>query len=466
MPGFNSASHLALGLRAEEAEEVRDRQTDREQMRDILIDRGLNDTASGADLWSVESPPPSASTSSTTTTSKPPTNPNSPHQNNIFKNDNTLMKGKSPPRKTKSQMKATQNYMYRKSNTVPESLLDFVAEIHEQDRITPDQEIELGEKTQAYMELQAVQSNLAKELGRTPTDDEWCAAAGKINLVNLRKTIEEGLEAKNKLVTSNLRLVQRVVNVYIRNGLSSQYNAGDLMQEGTIALIRAAEKFQPSKGFRFSTYAMFWIRASVKRSQLSQSREISVPQRVQEVYKKMQLTKKELEDKGLRPSIDDIAEVMGVKMEVLEKAERAMSQKTYSLDCGITNKKKAGMSDASGGGSTITSNLYKFVESKFDLNDPQSNGLEREMIKEDIVKDLRRHLDTERAEMVILRYGLEDVAGYSREPDGTVKVGRGDGLSIKELAGMKGMKQDKVRRIIKTSLVKLKPHMKEWLKEV
>ena len=172
---------------------------------------------------------------------------------------------KQNKKKTKAQMKATQNYMYRKSNTVPESLLNFVAEIHEQDRITPSEEIALGEKTQAYMQLQAVQSNLAKELGRTPTDEEWCAASGRINLQSLETMTQEGLAAKNKLVTSNLRLVQRVVNVYIRNGLSSQYNAGDLMQEGTIALIRAAEKFEPSKGFRFSTYAMFWIRASVKR---------------------------------------------------------------------------------------------------------------------------------------------------------------------------------------------------------
>ena len=132
-------------------------------------------------------------------------------------------------------------------------------------RITPSEEIALGEKTQTYMQLQALQSNLAKELGRAPTDEEWCAASGRINLQSVETIMKEGLEAKNKLVTANLRLVQRVVNVYIRNGLSSQYNAGDLMQEGTIALIRAAETFEPSKGFRFSTYAMFWIRASVKR---------------------------------------------------------------------------------------------------------------------------------------------------------------------------------------------------------
>jgi len=87
--------------------------------------------------------------------------------------------------------------------------------------------------------------------------------------------------------------------------------------------------------------------------------------------------------------------------------------------------------------------------------------------REAIVCDLRRHLDTERAELVILRYGLEDVTRYYKEDGmGSRRGGRGDGLSIKELAGIKGMKQDKVRRIIKTSLVKLKPHMGEWLEQV
>ncbi len=70
--------------------------------------------------------------------------------------------------------------------------------------------------------------------GRQPTDDEWAAAAGKINVVALKEAIDDGLEAKNQLVASNLRMVQRVVNLYIRNGLGSEYNAGDLMQDGTM----------------------------------------------------------------------------------------------------------------------------------------------------------------------------------------------------------------------------------------
>ena len=80
--------------------------------------------------------------------------------------------------------------------------------------------------------LQKIFNGLELQLAREPTDDEWCAASGKINMEALSQAIQEGLEAKNKLVTSNLRMVQGVVNVYIRNGLGGQYNAGDLMQDG------------------------------------------------------------------------------------------------------------------------------------------------------------------------------------------------------------------------------------------
>ena len=122
--------------------------------------------------------------------------------------------------------------MYKTSASVPDSLVQFANEIHEIDRITPKEEILLGEKTQEAIRLQKIYDGLLNKLDREPSDEEWCAAAGKINMEAISQTIEEGLEAKNMLVTSNLRMVQGVVNVYIRNGLSGQYNSGDLMQEG------------------------------------------------------------------------------------------------------------------------------------------------------------------------------------------------------------------------------------------
>ena len=124
--------------------------------------------------------------------------------------------------------------MYKTSDSVPDSLVQFANEIHDVDRITPEEEIELGEKTQEALRLQHIYDALVADLDREPTDDEWCAATGKFNLEAISQIIDEGLEAKNRLVTSNLRMVQGVVNVYIRNGLQGHYNAGDLMQEGIL----------------------------------------------------------------------------------------------------------------------------------------------------------------------------------------------------------------------------------------
>ena len=129
--------------------------------------------------------------------------------------------------------------MYENSASVPDSLVQFANEIHTVDRITPKQELELGFKTQEAIRLQNLHDDLMAQLNRPPTDEEWCAAAGKINLEAIRQAIEDGLEAKNMLVTANLRMVQGVVNLYIRNGLGGQYNAGDLMQEGIMVGYRS-----------------------------------------------------------------------------------------------------------------------------------------------------------------------------------------------------------------------------------
>lgn len=138
----------------------------------------------------------------------------------------------------KERRRVSGQSMYKSSSSVPDSMIQFADEIHDIDRITPKEEITLGEKTQEAIQLQNVYDNLQKKLMREPTQEEWCAASGKINMEAISQAIEEGLEAKNTLVTANLRMVQGVVNLYIRNGLGPQYNAGDLMQEGIVVSYR------------------------------------------------------------------------------------------------------------------------------------------------------------------------------------------------------------------------------------
>ena len=154
-----------------------------------------------------------------------------------------------------ARRRANSMAMYKGSASVPDSLVAYTKEIHDAtQRITPAEEKELGAKTQEAIRLQNTYTSLEEDLGREPTDEEWCAASDGVGSVEeLRATIDQGMEAKNRLVESNLRMVQGVVNTYIRNGLGSQYNAGDLMQEGTMVSFRDV----------YLSYTEFWLASYV-----------------------------------------------------------------------------------------------------------------------------------------------------------------------------------------------------------
>lgn len=332
--------------------------------------------------------------------------------------------------------------MYRNSASVPDSLVQFADEIHQEDRITRMEEIELGEKTQEAIRLHNLYNTLEETLAREPTDQEWCAAAGKINMEAIRQTIEEGLEAKNKLVTSNLRLVQSVVNTYIRNGLAANFNAGDMMQDGIVALIRAAEKFEPDRGWRFSTYAMYWVRASVKRSQVAQSRVINVPHRLHETHKRLMKIEHELSSTlDRKPTLQELATAANLSEQQVERCLAAVAQRCFSLDQEITNTLKP--NSVSG----RNDRLVDILDTKSE--DTDEKKLSSLLIREDIIETLHRQLSPEEAELVLFRYGLKELP-----EDATTRIGGQP--TIAELSRFVGLKPDKVRRIINRSLKQLR----------
>mmetsp|Transcript_20527 Transcript_20527/g.56669 ORF Transcript_20527/g.56669 Transcript_20527/m.56669 type:complete len:579 (-) Transcript_20527:88-1824(-) len=335
--------------------------------------------------------------------------------------------------------------MYKNSASVPDSLVQFADDIHAEERITRQEEIRLGELTQEAVRLQRVYETLKDDLEREPTDQEWCAASGKINMKAIEQAIEAGFEAKNKLVTSNLRMVQSVVNTYIRNGLSSQYNAGDMMQEGILALIRAAEKFEPDRGWKFSTYAMYWVRASVKRNQVYQSRTVPVPHRVFENHKRLIRVQKELESTlDRRPTKKELGEAVGMSEIQVERCFSAMQQKFYSLDQDIHNTYKpqnSGRKDK----------LVEIIQSRA-LD--EELGLKSTFLREAFVETLHRHLNEQEVELIMLRYGLKHCPEHTRI---------GGQPTIAELSRTVGLKPDKVRRIINRALKQLKANPEEWI---
>jgi len=352
---------------------------------------------------------------------------------------------------TSARRRANSMAMYKSSASVPDSLLAYTKEIHQAtERITPAEEKELGAKTQEAIRLQGVYSSLELELEREPTDEEWCAAADGVNDVEeLRATIAMGMEAKNRLVETNLRMVQGVVNMYIRNGLGSQYNAGDLMQEGTMALIRAAEKFEPERGLRFSTYAMYWIRSAVKRSQILQSRVLQVPQRLHETHKRVQKAGQELKaELGRPPTNMELAQASDLSELQLGRCKKAMAQKCFSLDATIQNKFKPG----TGGNRKET--MLDIVNGKFE--DEQYGETQQQLTKEALIDSLRSVLSPHEVDLLLLRFGLMD--------ERTLPHGFAGPLTIAEVSRLVGLKPDKVRRMINKCLSKLRPVLEmEWM---
>ena len=353
--------------------------------------------------------------------------------------------------------------IYANSAVVPPSLLTFLSEVHDTTSLlSKDEEYELGMTVQKGRRYKRAKVDLEKELRRDPTVGEMIEVVGCGSEEEYDAVIKLGDEARRTLVECNLRLVQKVVNVYIRNGLGSQYNAGDMMQDGTMSLIKAAEKFDPTKGFRFSTYAMFWVRSSVKRSQLRQSTRIAVPVRVHERYKKIRT----LRDEGVT-NVDVVAEVVGVTPKVVSDVVEAMERKVFSLDAPIDYRSSSGGSSgaagAGGGSSSVGSGgdntFAKFVDGSGGGGSgigatptPSNDGnvlLDKMIETSDVVSLITTCLDDVSSKLIIMRYGLGDM--------------KGDCVSVKELAGIAGMKQDKVRRIIKRGMGKIRPVFEEYV---
>ena len=175
------------------------------------------------------------------------------------------------------------------------SLSAFLGEIGRHQLLTPEQELTLGRKVQAMMPL----------LERPPeqlTDEE-------------RRTIRLGERAKNQMITANLRLVVNLAKRYQGKGLELL----DLIQEGTLGLTRAVEKFDPTRGHRFSTYAYWWIRQGLNRALSTQSRTIRIPVNINEKLTKLRAAKARLfQATGRQPGPLELSRTLDLPLEEVE----------------------------------------------------------------------------------------------------------------------------------------------------
>ena len=236
-----------------------------------------------------------------------------------------------------------------------------------------DEEILLGRKVQRLMEIQAIESeDKAAELGITEKE--------------LRKEIRDGEKAKDKMVTANLRLVVSVAKKYTKRNMELL----DIIQEGTIGLVRGVEKFDPGRGYKFSTYAYWWIRQGITRAIAEKSRAIRLPIHVTENLNKLKKAQRELTQMlGEMPSVFQIADHMNMSVDEIKDLMCKARQPT-SLEIKIGENRDTALID--------------LLEDETQLPDTL---LERQFIKEDI-RELISELPEMQAAVISMRYGIGD----------------------------------------------------------
>ncbi|XVE62404.1 hypothetical protein DITRI_Ditri06bG0115600 [Diplodiscus trichospermus] len=195
--------------------------------------------------------------------------------------------------------------------------------------LTANEELELSEGIQDLLKLERLQEELAERYGGQPTFARWAAAAG-VDSKTLRRRLNYGVLCKDKMIKSNIRLVISIAKNYQGAGMNLQ----DLVLEGCRGLVRGAEKFDASKGFKFSTYAHWWIKQAVRKSLSDQSRTIRLPfHMVEATYRVKEARKQLFSENGRQPDNEEVAKATGLSMKRLNavlltpKAPRSLDQK-------------------------------------------------------------------------------------------------------------------------------------------
>jgi len=170
--------------------------------------------------------------------------------------------------------------------------------------LSHEQEITLGRQVQELMAIEEQREELRLRAGgEDPTDDQLAEAAG-ITPQQLKKRLRSGQRAKERMVAANLRLVVSVAKKYTKRNMELL----DLIQEGTIGLVRGVEKFDPTRGYKFSTYAYWWIRQGITRAIAEKSRTIRLPIHITETLNKLKKGQRELsQDLGRTPTVSELA---------------------------------------------------------------------------------------------------------------------------------------------------------------
>ncbi|BAU05284.1 RNA polymerase subunit sigma [Fischerella major NIES-592] len=299
-----------------------------------------------------------------------------------------------------------------------------------------------------YLRVIEVQERLASELGHRPSIERWASAAGvevlelkqilgqgkrrwaeiaKLTVEELEKIQSDGLQSKEHMIKANLRLVVSVAKKYQNRGLELL----DLVQEGTLGLERAVEKFDPTKGYRFSTYAYWWIRQGITRAIATSSRTIRLPVHITEKLNKIKKAQRKIaQEKGRTPTLEDLAQELEMTptqvREVLLRVPRSVSLETKV-------------------GKDKDTELGELLET--DSVTPE-DMLMRESLQRDL-QHLLADLTNRERDVILMRFGLADGQPYS-----LAEIGRALDLSRERVRQIESKALQKLRQPKRRNLIR------------
>jgi RNA polymerase nonessential primary-like sigma factor len=261
----------------------------------------------------------------------------------------------------------------------------YLHEIGRVPLLTREQEITYGKQVQTMMQQLEVKNTLAEQLGREPSQQEWSEAV-EISPEELQTILKQGRRAKEKMIEANLRLVVSIAKKYQKRNMEFL----DLIQEGTLGLERGVEKFDPMRGYKFSTYAYWWIRQAITRAIAQTSRTIRLPIHITEKLNKIKKVQRELVQKlGRNATPGEIAQALELDPAQIRDYLLA-SRHPVSLDLRV--------------GDNQDTELQDLLE---DHNTSADAFVTQELLRQDL-KNLLADLTAQQREVITLRYGLED----------------------------------------------------------
>jgi RNA polymerase sigma factor (RpoD-like family) len=308
---------------------------------------------------------------------------------------------------------------YRKTRS-DDAVGAFFKEMARYPLLKPDEEVELAYRVCFLVEIEELQKRLQSELNRKPIRVELAAAVG-LSEHQLEQRLYQGRVAKRKMIRSNLRLVVSIAKRYLNRGVQFL----DLIQEGAMGLNRATEKFDPNKGYKFSTYAYWWIRQAITRAIANDARTIRLPIHIVEKLNKLKKAQRELKQQLRRnPSENEVAEALEISPEQLRQLQQ-LRRKALSLNHRI--------------GKEEDTELVDLLEDEVGQSPEQQ--MSETMMRQEIWDVLSDVLTPREKDVISLRYGLT-----TSEPCTLEQVGCLFNLSRERVRQIQSKAMRKLRR--------------------